>query len=213
MSQKLDDLIGGDSPSPNEFVPDEADTPTSVNSVVDEVMDASTVVEGKTLEVAGVITDDQGNTWQVPGGNVEDLDDLYSGNIYKLPTKLTDKFHVQLIPITRLREYVARKFVPVKLTEVGVPLELQQTTGQPLDTYHTVGDSILVKIPREIFDRINARKVKEVKERLAQMEPTEEMIQRTKNTGVVTRVERQQSVDYYKDPSKRPGLGLEDGGK
>lgn len=209
--QTLEELLGSGQPSPNEVVNGAAKA--DEYEVKPEETSAKPV-EGKTLEVGGVMIEDGlGNTWQVPAGNTEDLDDLYAGNVYKFPESLTKDFHVQLIPITRLREYVARKFVPVRLSEVGIPQELQATTGQPLDSFHTVGDSILVKIPRVIFDRINAAKVKEVKDRLAQLEPTEEMKKKAQQSGVVLRVERKQSADVYRDIAKRPGLGLEDGGK
>lgn len=210
MMENLEGLLGDNSPSPNEAVDENAvmEETTPPETAAAEGLDLS----GKKLEVAGVVTDEYGNTWQVPADNVEDLNDLYAGNTYKLPEKLTSKFHVQLIPISRLQEYVARKFVPVKLEEVGIPKEFAPTTGKPLDSYHVVGDSILVKIPLEVFERLNARKIKEAKDRLAQLEPTKEMMERTANSGIITRVEREQSINYYRDPSQRPGLGI-GGGK
>jgi hypothetical protein len=176
----------------------------SLGSLIDEPGDAPQVdadgvtteevagaVEAKTLEVAGVITDDQGHTWQVPGDNVEDFDDLYAGEVYNIPNELTQKFHYQLVPHAKMRDYAQRRFVPVTLEELSIPAEFKANTGQPLDSYHNVGDCILMKIPRVIHERLQARKIKEVKRRLREMEPTEAMLQRAKQSGIIMKVERQ----------------------
>jgi hypothetical protein len=175
-----------------------------LGSLIDEPGDAPKVdVDGVTteevagaanateLEVAGVITDDYGHTWQVPGDTVEDLDDLYAGDVYKIPEHLTKKFHYQLVPHVKAKDYAQRQFVPVTLEELNIPPEFKLNTGQPLDSYHNVGDCILMKIPRVIHERLQARKIKEVKKRLREMEPTEAMLKRAKESGVIMKVERQ----------------------
>lgn len=178
-----------------------AETPTPDDGTVGSVSDG---LEIKELEVAGVITDRYGHVWQVPADNVDDLDDLYAGEPYKVPPELSDVFHVQLIPLKRLKEYQARNFVPVTLEEMAIPDELLKD-GTPLDRFHVVGDSILVKIPKIIKDRIDAKKIKEVKERLKEVEPTKEMIQRAQQSGFMTRIEKSTRVDQV-DPSKREHL-------
>lgn len=173
--------------------------------------------KAKLVEVGGVLMDEQGNTWQVPGGNVEDLDDLYAGDVYKLPRGYTgdinykpkageipaeSMFFVQIVPIARHREFLTRGFALMKLTELGIPEELANTSGSPLDSYHVVGDTVMVKIPLLIARRLHERKIKEVKERLKEVEPTQEMMRKAQLDGVMTRFERKTDASLV-DPSKR----------
>lgn len=173
-------------------------------------------VEFSSLEVGGVkiegktITDALGQTWQVPGDNVSDLDDLYAGNVYKIPESITKDFWVQMIRVDQLKEYMMRGFRPVQLKELGIPEELLKT-GSPLDSYHVVGDSILMKIPHAIRDRIEAAKEKETRDRLLAMEPTEEMMKRA---GVDHGMDIQHRLGFTKaDPRARMGVYADDQGK
>lgn len=152
-------------------------------------------IEVGEIEVAGVVRDKYGNTWQVPADNVEDYDDLYAPEAYaKLPDELTKVFHVQGVPQKQIQEYMARGFVPVRQEEVGIPAEARRMTGQPLDGYHVVGDMVLVKIPHAINDRIQAAKVRETKRRLTAIEPTADMVKKSAESGVATKMERTRSI-------------------
>jgi hypothetical protein len=168
-------------------------------------------LEVSSLEVAGVIIDDYGNRWQVPGDNVTDLDDLYAGDIYKIPKELEAKFFVQMIRVEQLKEYTLRHFVPVLQEELGIPKELVKDMGHPLDRYHVVGDSIMVKIPHEIRNMIEARKVRETKQRLLNLEPTEEMVKRA---GVDAGMMIEHKLGFTgADPAKRQGIFVDEKGK
>ena len=161
-------------------------------------------IEGETIE------DALGNKWQVPGDNVSDLDDLYAGDVYKIPSAMSEVFHVQMIRKDQLQEYLMRRFVPVTLKELGLPEELLKT-GHPLDSYHVVGDAIMVKIPHVINNRIQENKVKETKRRLMDLEPTPEII---KKAGIDSGMMVEHRIGFTgADPTKRPGFYADETGK
>lgn len=179
-------------------------------------LDSNEGLTFNTLEVGGVkiegetIEDGLGNTWQVPGGNVDDLDDLYAGDVYKIPAEITDKFHVQLIRKDQLQEYLMRQFVPITLKELKLPVELLKT-GSPLDGYHVVGDAILMKIPHAINNRIQARKEKEVRDRLMALEPDEAQM---KKAGIDAGLMVEHRLGFTPaDPGKRQGIFANEQGK
>ena len=181
-------------------------------------------VEFGIVEVGGVLRDKFGNTWQVPGGNVEDIADLYKGNVYQAPRGFTfdvsykhdprvkghdipeaQMLYLQLVPTARIREYTSRGFVPVLLSEVGVPEEFANTSGSPLDKYHCIGDAVLVKIPLLIARAIKQASINETKRRLKEIEPTKEMMEKARLDGVATKIEQSRAFDLA-NPETRQGL-------
>jgi hypothetical protein len=215
----MEELLEGEGASPNEVGAEVGAKDTAQVTFpfaeAGEAPSAEGALEFKKIEVSGIaiegetISDGLGNTWQVPALNTEDFDDLYAGDVYKVPKSILDVFHVQMVPVSRLTEYRMRQFVPVTLNELGIPAELALTSGSPLDGYHVVGDSVMVKIPRVIFDRIQERKNKEARRRREEMEPTKEMIRKAEESGIMSRVTRQTSATLV-DPNNRLGLGLEE---
>lgn len=200
--------------STTEELPGEADVGT--NSLLDAFAPPEEGLEIQGLEVGGVklegetISDALGNTWQVPGDNVSDLDDLYAGDVYKIPKSITDVFHVQMIRKDQLQEYLMRRFVPITLKELGLPADLLKT-GHPLDSYHVVGDSIMVKIPHAINNRIQEAKTRETKQRLLDMEATPETI---KHAGVDSGMMIEHRLGFTAaDPAKRQGVYVNEQGK
>lgn len=174
------------------------------------IEDNSSFVEAKTLEVAGMIRDDYGNEWQVPGDNVQDLDDLYAGDVYKIPDSLSAKFFVQMIRVDELKEYMLRKFVPVLQEELEIPKSMIKDMGNPLDRYHVVGDAIMVKIPHEIRNRLEDRKVRTVKRRLMDLEPTAEMM---KKAGIDSGMMVEHKICFnIQDPRQREGIFVDESG-
>lgn len=209
---ELEDIMGGEKANdlPSSLAaPPTAEGGTNNDAIVDPTDDG---IEIASLEVAGVIRDEYGNTWQVPGDNVEDLDDLYAGDIYKIPAAMEEKFHVQMIAISELKAYALRHFVPVLQEELGIPKELIKDMGSPLDKYHCVGDAIMVKIPRVIHDRIKELEVRETKERLIQMNPTQAMLKKGSRDGIIMSYEHKTSVNLA-DPNNRQGIFADEQGR
>lgn len=206
---ELEDIMGGKNTSSSSEAPPLAESGTNNESTLKVDDDG---IEVDSLEVAGVIRDKYGNTWQVPGDNVEDLDDLYAGDIYKIPPEMEKDFHVQMIAISELKAYALRHFVPVLQEELGIPAHLIKDMGSPLDKYHCVGDAIMVKIPRVIHERIKAMETKEVKERLINMEPTQEMLKKANRDGIMMSYEHKTSVNIA-DPTNRQGIFADEQGR
>lgn len=198
----IDDLLKG-ADEPAKAPEDEANN--------EEIAPESNLgLEISSLEVGGVliedgyIKDDRGNVWQVPGDNVRDLDDMYTGDIYKIPPEMEKNFHVQMIRQDQLKEYMLRKFVPVTQEELKIPKELIKDMGNPLDRYHCVGDSIMVKIPRVIREKLIQKRDNEVIERLQQLEPTKKMLEKAGQDGISLTVTHDRSYTPADVANRKP---------
>lgn len=196
----IGDLISG-KPGPAAVPDDEANTP---GTITNDGLEVSSV------EVGGVIIDKYGNKWQVPGGNAEDFDDLYAGDIYKIPKEMSDVFHVQMIRLDQVHEYQLRGFVLILQEELGIPPEMIKDMGHPLDRYHRVGDAVMVKIPHIINKRLQQKKEDETRRRLLELEPTPEMLKRAGLDGLLV----EHKIGFTgADPATRGLLRADESGK
>ena len=200
----IEELMNGSKAGPGEVPPDVKTNTPPIASL------ASEGLEVESVEVGGVIIDKYGNRWQVPGGNTEDFDDLYAGDIYKIPKEMAETFHVQMIRVDQVHEYQLRGFVLVLQEELNIPLEMIKDMGHPLDKYHRVGDAVMVKIPHVINNMLQKRKEDEAKRRLLELEPTPEMLKRAGLDGIL--VEHKLGFTGV-DPAKRSLLNADESGK
>lgn len=167
------------------------------------------------IEVAGVVRDKYGNSWQVPGDNVEDFDDLHAGDAYsaeKLPKELVETFSLLTVPINRVQEFAGKGWVAVRNEELAIPQEVLRMTGSPLDGYHQIGDAILMKLPKRLHEWRNKKKDEETKRRLAETEPTKDMIERAAKSGLHARSEIKHGV-VGADPANREGVFADNDGR
>lgn len=140
------------------------------------------VVEASVVEVAGIIKDDQGHEWAIPADNVDDLDDLGSPGLFG-HMKFDPRFHYQTEHQDKVSSKMTEGFVPVTRKEVGLPDLITMDYGKPVTDIVHLMDTVLLKIPKVLADRKQARKLRTAQEVVSATEPTEEMLSRAKRGG------------------------------
>lgn len=127
----------------------------------------------QTVEVSGAIIeirDGLGNAWAVPDDSCEDLDDLGSRDPLS-DLKYDQQFHYQTIRKDQVSEYAARGFVVCSREELGVPAAVVREYGSAVSTAYELADSVMVKIPKIIYEREKKRREQETLRRLKELNP------------------------------------------
>lgn len=138
---------------------------------------AESGVECNTIEAPGIIKDDQGHTWAIPA---EGLDDVGSDADLEPFGKLNldPRFHYQMEREDRVQQKMTQGFVPVTCEEVGVPPPVESSYGQPVSRVLHKMDTVLMKIPKVLADRLQARKARVAREIVDATEPSPDMLRR-----------------------------------
>lgn len=137
-------------------------------------------VSAETIEVAGVVRDKQGHEWAIPADDTVDDWDEYS---FLGKLNFDKAFHYQLVAENKVDQHALKGFVPVTREEVGLPPTVSTDLGKPVTTIVHYMDAVLMKIPKILADRAQARKARTAKTIVDATEPTQEMLARAKAKG------------------------------
>jgi len=155
---------------------------TSVEEVPEVEHGPISSLEVEEVEVAGIIRDKQGNVWAVPADSTEELEDLnFKGPFAHL--KYDDVMYYQLIRLDELESKRTEGFVPVTKSEVGIDEGLLRDVGKSVSSYVQYVDTILVKMPKVIADRMQARKAKVAQQIVDATMPDPEVLVRARRAG------------------------------
>jgi hypothetical protein len=140
-------------------------------------------IDASTIQVGGVVRDAQGHEWLVPADETEDLGDLKVNPFGELT--LDPAFHYQTCRIDEVSAKLSEGFVLVTRDEVGLPSikNLEREFGMAESTYVRLHDGVLIKLPKILADRKQAKKARLAQAVVDSTEPTEEMLARARRSN------------------------------
>lgn len=155
------------------------------------------------IQVDGVIMDDEGHEWAIPAEDTEEFDADADGPFGRL--KLDERFFYQTCRLDEVAAKVSEGFVAVTRREVGLAdlKTLEREFGMAEATYVRLKDAVLIKIPKVMADRRQARKARIAKQAVEQTEPTEEMLARGTRPGAPV-MKRTRDLDASMGRDKLP---------
>jgi len=159
----------------------------SVDELAEKYTGDGLIVER--LELGGLqITDSKTQeVWAVPANRLESGEDPFVVDTPTIPG-----YHVQLIREKQWPEYERRKFRIVQAEEVdSLPEGATREYGTSSDSKIWLHDSFFVKIPQVLYDLQKDSSAQRYKDRLASMEPTNDMMQDAARIGFPTKHKRQ----------------------
>jgi len=149
-------------------------------------------IEVGEVEVAGVVVDKKGNKWAIPADDADDIE-LYINPLLP-PEALREKgMHYQSCAVDELPTKMSQGFVPVTRDECGIPEHIFAADyGRPEASIHRVGDTVLIKIPQILADRMRRPYERLAKEAVASLEPTKDMLlqMQKKSAGLALAADR-----------------------
>ncbi len=165
-SEQIEEILHGDN------------GPTADEEALDKLeQDMRDGFDCNSIEVPGIMKDDQGHTWAIPAEGLTDRDDLGELNPFgKL--NYDPRFHYQMEHQDRVSQKMTEGFVPVTRQEVGVPPPVELEYGKPISDVLHLMDTVLMKIPRVLADRLQSRKARVAKSVIDATEPSREMLRR-----------------------------------
>lgn len=156
-----------------------------------------TEIETDEVELAGMIIDSRGNKWAIPADDADDME-VYVNPLLPPPDKIEPGMHYQTCHINELPTKMSQGFVPVTREECGIPEHVFAADyGRPEASVHRVGDTVLIKIPQILADRMRAPYQALAKEAIQSLEPTEEQLRKLqkKSAGLAFAADRQHIVN------------------
>jgi hypothetical protein len=150
------------------------------------------------VEVAGVYVDSSGCKWPIPADD-DSLDGGTPLHPLQMPKEKRDPgLHYQTCHVDQLGQEMSRGFLPVQRKEAGIPESaFAPDFGRPEGTIHRVGDTILVKIPKKLEQRLRRDADRLAQEAIDSVEPVGAQLERLKqkSLGIQLTAERAHRVD------------------